>query len=192
MKSYFFFNIFREGVVSNREVKAGEGSYVYVGLQNEVKVDRLLEQGIRVTVKMEPSKHDNQKKLRGKLVSPSTPRLENNIYWGYSVRIANNLNQVLSGCPFGDKYDLTIGTSEKGTNVEEVDLKSSSYKHALVIFGGLQGLEAVVEADEAITASEPSQLFDLYLNTCPGQGSRTIRTEEAIYITLASLNSKFH
>ena len=157
-----------------------------------MKVDRLLEQGIRVTVKMEPSKNENSKKLRGKLVSPSAPRLENNIYWGYSVRIANNLSQVLSVCPFGDKYDLTIGTSEKGTNVEEADLKSSSFKHALVVFGGLQGLEAVVEADEAITTSEPSQLFDLYLNTCPDQGSRTIRTEEAIYISLASLHSKFH
>ena len=183
------FHLFREGVVSSKITKAGEGSYIYVGLQNEVKVDRLLEKGIRVTVKMEPPK-ENSKKLRGTIVSPSTPRLESNIYWGYSVRLAKNLSQVFNGCPFGKKYDLTIGTSEKGTNVTEVELKP--FKHALILFGGLQGLEAVVEADEAITATEPSQLFDLYLNTCPDQGSRTIRTEEAIYISLASLQSKFH
>ena len=30
-------------------------------------------------------------------------------------------------------------------------------------------------------------LFDLYLNTCMGQGLRTIRTEEAIMISLAVL-----
>lgn len=47
----------------------------------------------------------------------------------------------------------------------------------LVVFGGLQGLEASVDTDENLSVTEPSVLFDLYLNTCPGQGSRTIRTE---------------
>ncbi|GKV38528.1 hypothetical protein SLEP1_g46435 [Rubroshorea leprosula] len=28
------------------------------------------------------------------------------------------------------------------------------------------------------------EVFDLYLNTCPHQGSQTIRTEEAIFISL--------
>ena len=36
--------------------------------------------------------------------------------------------------------------------------------------------------------SEP--LFDLYLNTCPDQGSRTIRSEEAILISLSTLRPK--
>jgi len=35
--------------------------------------------------------------------------------------------------------------------------------------------------------ADPSVLFDLYVNTCPSQGSRTIRTEEAILISLAAL-----
>ena len=30
-------------------------------------------------------------------------------------------------------------------------------------------------------------LFDLYLNLCPGQGSRTIRTEEVLLVGLAAL-----
>lgn len=46
-----------------------------------------------------------------------------------------------------------------------------------MVFGGLQGLEASVDADPNLDVSDPSVLFDLYLNTCPGQGSRTIRTE---------------
>lgn len=46
-----------------------------------------------------------------------------------------------------------------------------------MVFGGLQGLEASVDADTNLDVSDPSVLFDLYLNTCPGQGSRTIRTE---------------
>lgn len=51
------------------------------------------------------------------------------------------------------------------------------YRHLLVVFGGLQGLEASVDADQNLDVTDPSVLFDLYLNTCPGQGSRTIRTE---------------
>lgn len=50
-------------------------------------------------------------------------------------------------------------------------------RHALVVFGGLQGLEAGVNADPNLEVTEPSVLFDLYVNTCPSQGSRTIRTE---------------
>lgn len=50
-------------------------------------------------------------------------------------------------------------------------------RHMLVVFGGLQGLEASVDADLNLDATDPSLLFDMYLNTCPGQGSRTIRTE---------------
>lgn len=46
-----------------------------------------------------------------------------------------------------------------------------------MVFGGLQGLEASVDADQNLEVTNPSDLFDLYLNTCPGQGSRTIRTE---------------
>lgn len=50
-------------------------------------------------------------------------------------------------------------------------------RHLLVVFGGLQGLEASVDADQNLDATDPSLLFDMYLNTCPSQGSRTIRTE---------------
>ena len=46
-----------------------------------------------------------------------------------------------------------------------------------------------MDADETLQlpGSESSALFDLWVNTCPGQGSRTIRTEEAVLITLARL-----
>jgi len=47
----------------------------------------------------------------------------------------------------------------------------------LIVFGGLAGLEAVVDADENLHINDASLLFHHYLNTCPGQGSNTIRTE---------------
>ena len=58
----------------------------------------------------------------------------------------------------------------------------------LIVFGGLKGLEASLESDESLQVSDPSLLFNHYINTCPGQGSRTIRTEEAILITMATIN----
>ena len=45
------------------------------------------------------------------------------------------------------------------------------------MFGGLEGLEAGVDVDPNLEVTDPSVLFDFYLNTCPSQGSRTIRTE---------------
>lgn len=54
---------------------------------------------------------------------------------------------------------------------------SPLFRHLLVVFGGLQGLEASVDTDQNLDVIDPSVLFDLYLNTCPSQGSRTIRTE---------------
>ena len=55
------------------------------------------------------------------------------------------------------------------------------------MFGGLKGLEASLESDEKLTANDPSLVFDYYVNTCPGQGSGTIRTEEAILVTMSAL-----
>ena len=47
----------------------------------------------------------------------------------------------------------------------------------LLVFGGLKGLESSLESDETLKESEVELLFDRYVNTCPKQGSRTIRTE---------------
>ena len=46
-----------------------------------------------------------------------------------------------------------------------------------MLFGGVQGLEYSLECDENLKADNVADLCDLYLNLCPGQGSRTIRTE---------------
>lgn len=65
------------------------------------------------------------------------------------------------------------------------------FSRILLVFGGLDGLEAAVEADESIECSKPEDLFKHYINVVPGQGSRTIRTEEAVLITLAAMKPLF-
>ncbi|EFN50592.1 hypothetical protein CHLNCDRAFT_135058 [Chlorella variabilis] len=74
---------------------------------------------------------------------------------------------MLEQCPFYGGYSLTVGTSERGERTPACQLDLGAFRHLLVVFGGPQGLE--------------------YLNTCFDQGSRTIRSEEAILISLAFL-----
>ena len=81
-------------------------------------------------------------------------------------------------------YDLKLGTSERGTVQPAAELDLPAFKHACLAIGGPEGLEhAMPEGQQAQVAS----LFHRWLNTCPHQGSRTIRTEEAILISLAYL-----
>uniref|UniRef100_A0A670Z8Q7 SPOUT domain containing methyltransferase 1 n=1 Tax=Pseudonaja textilis TaxID=8673 RepID=A0A670Z8Q7_PSETE len=115
------------------------------------------------------------KTQKGVIVSSQNPRTVSGFYWGYSVRLASCLSAVFAESPFKDGYDLSIGTSERGSSVDEATLPA--FSHALIVFGGVQGLETGVDADPNLDVSDPGTLFDLYLNTCPGQGSRTIRTE---------------
>ncbi|XP_059381790.1 putative methyltransferase C9orf114 homolog [Carassius carassius] len=179
---------FREGVVVEHPCKPGKGSFVNCGMRKEVQIDKKLKAGLRVTVRLNNSQNKEGRVYKGVVVAPHVPRTEGGLHWGYSVRLASCLSAVFTECPYKDGYDLTIGTSERGKNADHVTLPP--FKHMLVVFGGLQGLEASVDTDENLNVTDPSVLFDLYLNTCPGQGSRTIRTEEAMLISLSGLRQK--
>ncbi|XP_034047403.1 putative methyltransferase C9orf114 homolog isoform X1 [Thalassophryne amazonica] len=179
---------YREGIVLDRPTKQGKGSLVNCGMRKEVRIDKQLQSGLRVTVQLSKTQTEESKSYKGVVVAPHVPRTEGGSYWGYSVRLASCLSAVFTESPYKEGYDLTVGTSEKGNNIDQITL--SPFKHLLVVFGGLQGLEASVDSDQNLDATDPSVLFDLYLNTCPGQGSRTIRTEEAILISMASLRQK--
>lgn len=59
-----------------------------------------------------------KKILKGQVVSPSTPQKEADLYWGYNVRLASSLGAVFTECPYKSGYDLTIGTSERGSDID--------------------------------------------------------------------------
>ena len=86
-----------------------------------------------------------------------------------------------------DGYDLTVGTSEHGSQQKSAAFTLKPFKHILVAFGGPAGLEDHFRADTAMAGTEPKAVFDMYVNTCSEQGSRTIRTEEAVLISLTYL-----
>uniref|UniRef100_UPI003AACC822 putative methyltransferase C9orf114 homolog n=1 Tax=Centroberyx gerrardi TaxID=166262 RepID=UPI003AACC822 len=179
---------YREGIVLDRPTKPGKGSLVNCGMRKEVQIDKQLQSGLRVTVQLSKTQNKESRLYKGVVVAPHVPRSEGGLYWGYSVRLASCLSDVFTEGPYKEGYDVTIGTSERGGNIDQTTL--SPFKHLLVVFGGLQGLEASVDADQKLDVTDPSVLFDLYLNTCPSQGSRTIRTEEAILISMAGLRPK--
>lgn len=178
---------FREGVVVDKPLKPGRGSQVNCGLLRDVEIDKTISPNLRVTVRI-PETVDG-KKIKGQVVSPRTPK-ENGMYWGYSVRIARSLSEIIEKCPYKEGYDVIVGTSDKGKSVDHLDDGALVYKRGLIVFGGLAGLEAALEADPKLDLDDPRLFFGEYVNTCPKQGSRTIRTEEAILISLAEMRKK--
>eukprot|EP00890_Picochlorum_soloecismus_P005500 jgi/Picsp_1/5951/NSC_03308-R1_chromosome 9 open reading frame 114 len=181
---------YREGVIIESHAGLNQ-SVVDIGLEKNAKVNGQLIRGARVTICLEeqaPSQSDG-KYYQGTITSPLEPSKDLGLYWGYTTRIARNLEELFNQSPFQGGYDLTIGTSERGEQVSSCDLTVNEYQHALVVLGGPQGLEYCLGNDDLRKEhSEPSTLFHMYINVCSNQGSRTIRTEEALLITLTFLH----
>ena len=60
-------------------------------------------------------------------MSPSAPRTEEGLYWGYSVRLASSFGAMFTQSPYREGYDITIGTSERGTLVDDLELPNFRY-----------------------------------------------------------------
>ena len=172
---------------------------VNAGLGKPVSVNGSIPPHTRVTVRLStvsaPAKLQYAS-LTAEAVAPSEPREKAGYYWGYNVRSASSLSAVFTECTYDGGYDLTFGTSERGVPLSDLTTsrvgKSAipPYQHMLVVFGGVAGLEAAHKADDALQKMgvlEAGKLFDYWVNLCPGQGSRTIRTEEAVWLGLMGL-----
>lgn len=60
------------------------------------------------------------------------------------------------------RYDMTIGTSERGENIEMVE-GFGKFKHLLIAFGGPKGLEhALAQDDKLRELDDPKHIFDRY------------------------------
>ncbi|KAL2463796.1 Nucleic acid-binding [Forsythia ovata] len=173
---------YREGITLKNQDQGSMGTLVDVGLSKNVVIDQVIEPGRRVTVAMGTNRNLDAGAPR-QIVPSSRPR-EEGMYWGYKVRYASNISSVFKNCPYKEGYDYRIGTSEHGLVIKSSELTLPSFRHLLIAFGGLAGLEECVEEDNSLKGKNVREAFDLYLNTCPHQGSRTIRTEEAIFISL--------
>ncbi|XP_047335122.1 putative methyltransferase C9orf114 [Impatiens glandulifera] len=165
---------FRDGVTKERDSKSG-GTLVDVGLSKDAIIDEVREPGIRVTVAMGTNRNSIAD-LPRQVVSSAKPR-EEGLYWGYNVRYAPNLSSVFKDTPFKGGYDYVIGTSEHGKFIKSSELHIPASRHLLIAFGGPPGLEECIEEDDTLKGKEAVDVFNTYLNVCPDQGSRTIRSE---------------
>jgi len=167
---------FREGVVVSG---CKRGVFVDVGVEQPILIpDVSLRPGTRVTVKI-ISDGDNPKAI---LINSS----EIPIYWGYKVAISSfPLGRMIKERAF----DMVIATSRLGEPLMKVKDKLLERwwgsKQILIAFGSpTQGLHEIVR-QEGFNLNE---LADFIVNTIPRQATETVRTEEALYATLAILN----
>ncbi len=168
---------YREGAISS---VIESGSFVDIGVERPVLLpERELPVNTRVTTCITKA----GKRPRVALAN----REEIEAYWGYNV--------TASKVPFGQlaksrTYDLVIATSKLGIPLTRVaDELAERWKKSrsiLVAFGApTRGLHEIV-AQENLRLDE---VADYTVNTIPDQGSETVRTEEALYASLALLNT---
>jgi methyltransferase len=174
----------RQGIVT--EVGADGRVRVNCGLQHPISlvVPPRMEVGERERVTVSIS---SREPVRARIVDTPPP--------GFVVRRAD-LEATLSASDAG----IRIGTSRFGEQLSVSGLGSLTERlendGATVVFGSPErGLPEVLDFDPAVIAGDdeddgrpPSGGFDRWLDTIPQQGTETVRTEEAVFATLACLN----
>src|SRR5271156_1761553 len=182
---------YREGVT--RESRNGaRGTVIDVGIGEVSFPEKEIPLHTRVTVHLPKihTKSTSEYLSVASLAKATDPATKLGYYWGYTTRQASSLSAVISESPYENGYDMVIGTSERGTPISPTLISSlPQFLHLLIILGGQAGIEAAAENDKQLklTGTNISELFDWWINCVPGQGSRTIRTEEAIWIVLGQL-----
>jgi hypothetical protein len=165
---------FREGLVLSTGMN---GSFVDVGMERLLTYPGRLPKG-RMTFQV---KKLGDKEPRLELADPSViPE-----YWGYKVV---ELNQHLGQFIRNKTHDVCILTSRLGSQINslvgELKERLQRSRKILIAFGSpKEGIRDIL-AREGLDQS----IADYTLNTIPGQGTMSVRTEEAIQATLAIMN----
>jgi predicted SPOUT superfamily RNA methylase MTH1 len=167
---------FREGVVVSKD---RNGVFVEIGVERPALIPNAsVPVNTRITVRIT----DKGKRLTAQLMKPEDVES----YWGYKVTVSKKLlGSILKDKPF----DLVIATSRLGepfTKVsDKIRIKWNNSKNVLIAFGApTRGLHEIVKQEKLDLAD----LADFIVNTVPNQATETVRTEEALYATLAELN----
>ncbi|HZY48064.1 MAG TPA: RNA methyltransferase [Candidatus Bathyarchaeia archaeon] len=164
----------REGIV----VESGSSSMIEAGFPSLVRIGSRVPISERLTIKLVRE----SPRLEGEIVDQSGLT----IYWGFRVARGHlTLPELIRS----RKLDLTISTSRKGADVREIAPrlreKWKSSTRTLIVFGSPdEGVESILKR----SGVDISKAMDLNLNTIPSQGVQTVRTEEALWSSLAVLN----
>lgn len=170
---------YREGVVLS---DAKEGLLVDIGVQQPVLLrQKQFAIGDRLTLQVV--------NLGQQIEVQTANRDEVPVYWGYGVRSEKrSFRQMIKE----GEFNLRIATARIGDNIKDVadkiGAKWSASQHILVAFGApSRGLHEITW-EEGLKLAE---IVDFVVNMIPGQGTVTVRTEEALLASLAILNVQF-
>lgn len=163
---------------------------VDIGMPEMVTITESIPPKTRLTLKMPDDSHGKPEP-----VHPAAPRTEAGYFWGFTVRRAKCLSDVFTGSAYEDGYDLSIGTSERGQPLSRAFpnyQEHAAFNHMLIVFGGPRGLEFAAMNDPelgqiGIAGARTKELFDHWVNVLPNQGTRGVRTDEALLIALTGL-----
>jgi methyltransferase len=171
---------YREGVVLS-EVK--EGLVVDIGVQQQAVLrQKQFAIGERLTLQVINV---------GKQIEVQTANREDvPQYWGYKVRVEK---QSFGRLLVDGDFDLKIATAKIGDNfidiANKINAKWRSSQRVLVAFGApSRGLHEIAE-DENLKLEN---ITNFVVNMVPNQGTVTVRTEEALFASLAILNVHFN
>ena len=170
---------YREGMVLS---KTKEGLLVDIGVEQPTLLrETQYAVGDRLTLQIV--------NVGGRIEIQTANRDDVPVYWGYRVRVEKR--------PFGqlvtdEEFDLTIATARLGDKFMDVagqiGKKWGCAQHILVTFGApTRGLHEIAKEE----GKKLEALVDFVVNTVPGQGTATVRTEEALLATLAIFNVYF-
>jgi predicted SPOUT superfamily RNA methylase MTH1 len=168
---------FREGAVMGY---SKEDTLVDVGVEQPALVAGVkLQTNTRVTVKITGLGKQPKAILAN--------HKEIKTYWGYRVTV--------SQVPFGQMvkkklFDLVVATSHRGKPIDTIMdelVKSWKQSHKILLAFGAstQGLFEIAMHERL----KLEDLANFIVNTIPDQGTETVRTEEAVYASLAILNT---
>jgi predicted SPOUT superfamily RNA methylase MTH1 len=167
---------YREGAVVSH---TNDGTLVDIGVERYALVwNRKVPINTRVTVKIKKTK----KQLEAEVAS----RSEIAEYWGYRVtRSRLTFGKLLKK----NGFDLVIATSKYGKHFMEISkelvTRWKTSKNILVAFGApTKGLYEIVKQENLSL----DDVADFVINTIPYQRVETVRTEEALHVTLGILN----
>lgn len=161
---------FREGLV----ISSGKRTLVDAGLGKPMVFRKRLKEGTRVIVELRGQGKRVRVMSRGK--AP--------VYTGFKTTV---VDERLDG--IASSYELRIATSRLGRPFQEVlgDIghRLSSAKSVCMAFGSAKrGLYEIA----SLQGFDLEKAFDYVINVLPYQGVRTIRTEEAIGISLSLIS----
>jgi predicted SPOUT superfamily RNA methylase MTH1 len=172
---------YREGIILNQ---TKEGLIVDIGVQsNALLRERHFSVGERLTVQVIKSS-DNRIEIQ------TVNRNEIPTYWGFQVKVENKtFGHMLQN----EQFDLVISTARMAVNFVDIADKITKCwnkaERVLIAFGApSRGLHEIAK-EEGIRLETIS---DFIVNTVSKQGTSTVRTEEALLISLSLLNAYFN